>query len=762
MNKLTSLTTIAMSVALLSVAAIGDVYGQAHFRSQVNGAWTAAGTWLRVSGTDADGIPDADDTVEIAAGTTVTTGGTTSDCATLTVNAGGTLSLNGSGNVRLNGDPASATINGTVILSSSGDLIDRGTPAGTRTLVIGSGGVLTISGTAAFPDFDSYSLDPASTVEFTRNGNQTILSGVIFGNLTIGGSGVKTVGPIPSDTTFISRGTLTVGGTGTRLDVSTAILHLNFEGDVIVQAGDTLDSSVGIVVVVFSGSQFINNGVFLTSYTPGFGYTPTVTYENTTVSGSSPQSYYDLIVNGVMSPGGNVTVTRHVQIMPGGTFDAGTGLTHSVGGNWTNDGTFNAGTSTILITGAGVSGQVVIGATSFYNVVLSAAAGGVLDGNVSMVSGGTFSITRGSLATGSYTLTINNSNPAALSLDTCKITGTVSRAIAASSSQIYRFFGPNSYITPSGSGNPSFVTASVFPNTNPPALAVGADTAKIVKRYMTVSAANPGPGFTYGLRFGYKGSEVRGNQLVYTVWVNPGSGWLNLGTGAQHDTVNHFVEQAGISSFGTVAVAENTAALPIQLVSFTGSVAENSSDVTLTWRTVSEITNYGFTVQRSMKPNEGFVDLPNSFVPGHGTTLVPHSYTWIDAQMAAGTYYYRLKQMDLDGTATVTEAVKVVVAGNVTSVDSNREPVRFALEQNYPNPFNPSTRIRFSVDASAYTSVVVYNVQGVEVATLFSGTATPGVQYEVTFEGKSLSNGMYFCRLTSGNQSALRKMILLK
>jgi hypothetical protein len=462
-----------------------------------------------------------------------------------------------------------------------------------------------------------------------------------------------------------------------------------------------------------------------------------------------------------MSPGASLTVTRNVVIMAGGTLNGGTGLTHSVGGSWTNTGTFNAGTSTISFTGQGDTLPISIGTGAFYNVNVADSFPVTLTGNVSVASGGNFSLTQGGLLTGAYTLTINNTNPAALSLDTCKVSGTVSRAIAPGSA-VYRFFSQNAYITPNGTNNPTFITATVYPNTIPPGLAAGADTNKIVRRYVTVSATNSGSGFAYGIRFAYTASEVRGSQAAYTMWLNSGAGWLNLSAGGQLDTVNHFVEKSGLTSFGNLAVADNAAALPISLVSFTGSVAENSSDVTLTWRTVSETVNYGFFIQRSLSPTDGFIDPANNFVPGHGTTLVPHSYSWVDAQMTPGTYYYRLKQMDLDGSFTFTEPLKVVVAGGTTGVGNRQAPIRFALEQNYPNPFNPSTRIKFSVDAATYTTVSVYNVQGVEVASLFSGVAAPGVQYEVTFDGKSLANGVYFCRLTSGSRSALTKMILLK
>ena len=117
--------------------------------------------------------------------------------------------------------------------------------------------------------------------------------------------------------------------------------------------------------------------------------------------------------------------------------------------------------------------------------------------------------------------------------------------------------------------------------------------------------------------------------------------------------------------------------LPIQLASFK-AVTLNSKDVTLTWSTVSETNNYGFYVQRNG------ADI--SFVAGHGTTIQRHSYAYTD-NPSTGQYQYRLKQVDLDGTATLSENVIVEIAA----------PSKFVLNQNYPNPFNPSTKVAFSI-----------------------------------------------------------------
>ncbi len=88
-------------------------------------------------------------------------------------------------------------------------------------------------------------------------------------------------------------------------------------------------------------------------------------------------------------------------------------------------------------------------------------------------------------------------------------------------------------------------------------------------------------------------------------------------------------------------------------------------------------------------------------------------------------------------------------------------PSEFSLLQNYPNPFNPSTKISFTLGKSAYTTLTVYNILGQRVSTLLAGAMSAG-SHEVTFDAKRLSSGVYFYRLESGAQVAVKKMMLLK
>jgi hypothetical protein len=91
-------------------------------------------------------------------------------------------------------------------------------------------------------------------------------------------------------------------------------------------------------------------------------------------------------------------------------------------------------------------------------------------------------------------------------------------------------------------------------------------------------------------------------------------------------------------------------------------------------------------------------------------------------------------------------------------------PLVFRLFQNYPNPFNPSTTISFAVPGSAASrslSLRVYDLLGREVATLANGTYHGGL-YSVVWDGRSLSSGVYICRLVSEGASFVQKMVLMK
>ncbi|MEO8399414.1 MAG: T9SS type A sorting domain-containing protein, partial [Ignavibacteriaceae bacterium] len=101
--------------------------------------------------------------------------------------------------------------------------------------------------------------------------------------------------------------------------------------------------------------------------------------------------------------------------------------------------------------------------------------------------------------------------------------------------------------------------------------------------------------------------------------------------------------------------------------------------------------------------------------------------------------------------------------------DDNFSPFSFKLEQNYPNPFNPTTKIKYVipnvVDAKfASTTLVIlkiYDILGNEVATIVNKEQQPG-NYEVEFNAKNLSSGIYFYKISARNFHQTKKMVLMK
>jgi len=100
---------------------------------------------------------------------------------------------------------------------------------------------------------------------------------------------------------------------------------------------------------------------------------------------------------------------------------------------------------------------------------------------------------------------------------------------------------------------------------------------------------------------------------------------------------------------------------------------------------------------------------------------------------------------------------------STTSIEniSTTTPAEFSLGQNYPNPFNPTTTIRIQVPKDNDVMIKVYDILGKEVATLLNQNMKSGT-YEITFDGKSLSSGTYFYKMTSGDFTDIKKMVLIK
>ncbi len=274
-------------------------------------------------------------------------------------------------------------------------------------------------------------------------------------------------------------------------------------------------------------------------------------------------------------------------------------------------------------------------------------------------------------------------------------------------------------------------------------------------------------------------SQFIGTRKIYHYNTTTTS-WEELPTEAEVAVdASYYVETTNYyAGFSNVTVGDLDNALPVELTSFTANLLDNC--VILTWQTATEVNNYGFQVERQkaeVKSNWGLL----GFVEGSGNSNSPKEYSFNDMNVTSGKYFYRLKQIDTDGSFTYSKTVEV----NINT------PAKFELFQNYPNPIpanggtgNPTTTIKYSIpfvisnpsEASgekshglspsgrndiANVTLKVYDVLGREVSTLVNKVQSPG-NYSVKFNANNLPSGIYFYTLRKGSFSSTRKMIFIK
>lgn len=290
-----------------------------------------------------------------------------------------------------------------------------------------------------------------------------------------------------------------------------------------------------------------------------------------------------------------------------------------------------------------------------------------------------------------------------------------------------------------GSSPAGWTSLGVFPVTQGP-------TANGVSLLFATPAIFINPGDTAGIAMVFTGAGPRyfgTGSPPYEIYTNTG---LTLVTGDARSAP--FTPTGSFfSSRALVGEIHYDAVVPVELASFTASVNENT--VELSWITATEVNNSGFNVERKTENTE-WENI--GFVEGHGTTTEAQSYSYIDRDLSEGSYSYRLKQVDFDGSFKYHMLSETIEIGSVTT---------YALAQNYPNPFNPATTISYQIPAEGQVSLKVYDMLGNEVATLVNEIKTAG-EYQVEFNAGGIASGIYFYRLQAGSFVETKRMMLMK
>jgi hypothetical protein len=201
------------------------------------------------------------------------------------------------------------------------------------------------------------------------------------------------------------------------------------------------------------------------------------------------------------------------------------------------------------------------------------------------------------------------------------------------------------------------------------------------------------------------------------------------------------------------------APLPVELTRLEAAMT-GSEAVTVRWRTAAERNNTGFEVQRRTGPqgaerggnwtDVGFVE---SKAEG-GTTTQAHTYRFRDEDLphAADALTYRLRQIDTDGTANVSDPVTV----------ERGAPDRLALLGTYPNPARSRATVRLAIPEQAAAddaTLRVYDVMGRQVRTVED---VSGGRSTVDLDLNGLSSGVYVLRLSAGGATRTQRVTVVR
>ena len=285
-------------------------------------------------------------------------------------------------------------------------------------------------------------------------------------------------------------------------------------------------------------------------------------------------------------------------------------------------------------------------------------------------------------------------------------------------------------------------------------------------RHYTISESGSGSAFTAGsVKIYYGPDDLVSDITNLKIAQGPvgGGTWVDLGGTGTASLIGNITSTNFTDLTNTIFTLANAMggsnALPVELSSFTSIV--NGKNVNLNWETKTEHNSNSFVIQIT-KNDDNVTNLnwvPVQSVKATFSSNAPKQYSYIDKNLQAGKYQYRLKMIDNDGSFEYSKVLETEIA----------LPKDFELSQNYPNPFNPTTKINYNLPNDSRVTLEVYNLIGERVAQIVNEQQSTGY-YVVNFGSSSIKNitsGIYIYKLTvvdntGKNFSSVKKMMLLK
>jgi hypothetical protein len=682
----------------------------------------------------------------------------------------------------LNGDlvKVNASANAVNLTVQTGGMVWQGagvTGTGTFTLASGSWWYAAYGSATKLPQgFVTYSIDPNSNWVFTTLASSSLINSLpaLYGNA------------------FIYK-------QGCVLAASTAVTNINIQGNLTINNGLATSAVKGAnnksdtaVIIHVGGNVSIISGIL--SGVDAVIQTTSCTYNidgNVTVGDASTASGMAALAPVSAADAGNqrtgtFNITGNLSYINGAKLEAGTNGTSTnvlesavinLKGNLTTDASVVNALNTpgiFSLNFIGTGNQIMtLGvpldfspATAFI-LKINNSAGVTLNSSAKVVKA-TLNLSSGNLTTtSSNLLTLGSGSSITGGSSTSFINGPMAYSVKSTSpaSLIYpigkgAIYRPVTLTLIQSSADSSDYTAELF-NSAPPVNTLPGTLNKISDvQHFTISESIGGSGFTSGtVLLTYDSGDGVSDAANLRIAQGPSAGggtWIDLGgtgTGSPVGTITSTTAFTNLAN--TVFTLANNIGgsnpVPVELSSFTASC--NGRNVQINWITKTEVNSNKFEIERSLLSTKGasVAWVSVGTVLASGTSIFTRKYSYIDENLQAGKYQYRLKMIDYDGSYKYSNVVETEIA----------LPKNFELSQNYPNPFNPSTRINYALPVDSKVILEVFNITGEKVGQLVNEDKTAG-NYTVEFDAGKLSSGFYIYQLRTGNNVQTRKMILMK
>ena len=194
--------------------------------------------------------------------------------------------------------------------------------------------------------------------------------------------------------------------------------------------------------------------------------------------------------------------------------------------------------------------------------------------------------------------------------------------------------------------------------------------------------------------------------------------------------------------------ADLDSGLPVEIVDFTA--ATDGDQLVFGWATASETGSAGFGIEYSAAGNGTWTQI--GYVESVGNSNQLETYDFRAPAIGYGSFEFRLKQVDADGSFAYSDIVEL-------SVDV---PNSYVLSTPYPNPFNPSAAFTLAISEQQNVRVELYNMLGQLMEVMHSGILDADQTHTFQIDGSTLSSGMYLVRVAGDTFSTTKTATLLK